>query len=174
VVLFANMGVPMLAVYWPVAWFALIPIVLIEVWVGIRLLKSTFRTLLPAAAWGNLVSTLVGIPVAWFALAATQAGFFDRMLPTDSLAGKFYAAVLQAPWLNPHNGQMYWMVPTAAVVLTIPFYLISVAIEAMVARWTLPAELRAQTYRWMWRANAASYLFLCVAVCVLCACKSWG
>jgi hypothetical protein len=64
-VAFANAGVPMLALAWPAQWLALIPIVLLECAVSSQSIQVPFRQLIWPVGKANLVSTLVGIPLAW-------------------------------------------------------------------------------------------------------------
>jgi hypothetical protein len=89
--LFANVGLPMICVYWPSAWIALVPIVLIEAWVGTRLLKIPFGSVLKTAFLGNFVSTLVGIPVTWLVLALIEFLFFGRAEGLQTIPHKLYA-----------------------------------------------------------------------------------
>jgi hypothetical protein len=61
----ADMGVPMLAVVWPLSWLLLIPVIAIEAVVAYRLLGNDWRKSFKISAIANLVSTLVGIPLVW-------------------------------------------------------------------------------------------------------------
>ena len=74
----------MLALAWPAQWLALIPIILVESEIFRRALQLPFRSLIKPIGKANLVSTLVGIPLAWLAMlllefAIGYAGF--AMMP---------------------------------------------------------------------------------------------
>jgi len=68
----ANIGLPMVAVYLPFAWFALIPIIFIEALYGARRYHLSFSRALLAQAIANGFSTVIGIPMAWFAIVLVQ------------------------------------------------------------------------------------------------------
>jgi hypothetical protein len=170
-VLFANTGLPMICVYWPSAWVAFIPIVIIESWVGVRLLKRPFGSCLKAAFVGNLISTLIGIPITWFVLLLIEGGL------SGQAQGKLYAVTIQSPWLIPYEKyeqDLYWTVPAAAFVLSIPFYLMSVLTEAPIANWFLTGVPRQEVFRWAHWGNAASYAFLFLVIVALCSIAELG
>jgi hypothetical protein len=166
--LLANAGVPMICVYWPSAWIMLLPIVLIEAWVGTRLLKTSFIPCLKAATAGNLVSTLVGIPATWLVLALLEMHFSGSSPDMSPALGKLYAVTLEAPWLGPAGDDLYWMIPVAALVLSVPFYVVSVLTEAPIARWFLPDVSRQDIFRWTRWGNTASYACIVLLVIAMC------
>lgn len=167
---YANIGVPMLAVVWPVSWALLVPVVLLEAWFARKLPGMPPRRAVLATATANVVSTLAGIPLVWALLLAA-----DFMLGGDAARGidtlwlRVYAVTVQAPWLIPYESELDWMVPAAAIVLLVPFFFASVFIErAVFLRFyrSQPELVR----RWSWRANLASYgLLLAVLVGILAA-----
>jgi hypothetical protein len=121
---------------------------------------ASFREAWRGAIWANLLSGLLGVPLAWLALVIAQiAGGATRAWGLDTPMDRLAAVTLQAPWLIPYEDDLYWMVPAASLVLLVPFYLVSVAAEYLVLR-----------YRWgaghghlmvgVMAANAASYLLL--------------
>ena len=59
----ANPIVPPIAIVWPVAWFALVPVILIEAAVACRVLGWSYGRSLTMASAANLLSTLVGVPI---------------------------------------------------------------------------------------------------------------
>ena len=132
----ANVGAPMLAVVWPCAWVLLIPIILVEALVAMRVLKQDFRAGLKTAGKANLISTFVGIPVTWILLLLIELMFWwagtawDFSLPVK----KTLAVTVQSPWLDPWESEFYWMVPAASAVLCVPFFFMSVWVENRVAR----------------------------------------
>jgi hypothetical protein len=163
----ANAGLPMIAVYWSLAWLAFLPILLIETWIGVRMLKSPGARTFGAVTAGNLLSTLLGIPLTWLALVAIEMKWFGDRAGVDSLAGKVYAVTAQAPWLIPYEGHLRWMIPAAVVVLSIPFCLISIVSEFLVARLILRDQPGWRLFAWQVRANAVSYLLLIVVTLIL-------
>jgi hypothetical protein len=163
---YANAGLPMLAVVWPLSWAALIPVIAIETAVGRRVADISWGRSLLGTALANAVSTLVGIPLTWGVLLAIQMvvpGGGGAELGIGTLGGKLFAVTLQAPWLIPYDTDLYWMVP-AAVLFMLPFFgVVSVFVERPLFR--LVAKCDALVARsWSWRANLTTYGILIAAV----------
>lgn len=167
--LFADTGIPMLAVVWPIAWLAFFPVVIIESSIALKGLGLGFRRAFVVTAAANAVSTLVGIPITWFILVVvsivTGGGVYrDLSIPTQALL----AVSQDAPWLVPYEHELGWMIPVAAIFLCIPFYFASVWIEYLVVRRMVPNSA-AQVRRFCWRANLWSYMAIIIfyAVCLV-------
>src|SRR5262249_4668872 len=109
----ANMGLPMVAVYLPFAWLALVPIILIEAGYGTRRYQLSLGRALVAQAIANGFSSVIGIPMTWFAIVLIQVAIIPGGI---GLA-----------WLAPDPS--WWSVALAVAVLTVLFYLMSVATE---------------------------------------------
>ena len=155
-----DIGLPMIAVYWPPAWLAFIPVVLIESVVGLRILRLGFSRIVIAAAVANLFSTLLGIPVTWFALALIELFAFGSARGFETPLQKLYAVTVQSPWLMPYGERSPWIVPVAAAALSIPMYIMSVVSEYVVARFFFRSVTRTKVFRWQLAGNAFSYIFL--------------
>jgi hypothetical protein len=148
----ADIGLPMVAVFLPPMWLALIPIILIEALLLKRLLPIKFaRALLPTSL-GNVASTLVGVPLTWLALAILELICCGSAKGLATVGSRLYAVTIQAPWLIPYEDEFYWMIPVALGVLAIPCFAVSVLIEAPINRFFLQ-ELG---HRDIWRATAIS------------------
>jgi hypothetical protein len=161
-ILLADAGVPMLAAVWPVAWLAFIPVVLIESFVALKSLGLAFRRSLAVNAAANAVSTLVGIPVTWFALVILQGVTGGGTWRTiDTPLQKIVAVCSQAAWLCPYEHDLGWMIPAAAMILCVPFFLVSVVIEYIVVRRMVTNPPR-HVRRFCWLANLASYSLIVV------------
>jgi hypothetical protein len=63
--LLADIGVPMIFVQWPLMLFALVPVIAIEALVVCKGLTLPYGRAFAGSAKANVVSTLVGVPVAW-------------------------------------------------------------------------------------------------------------
>ena len=158
----ANIGLPMVAVFLPPAWFALVPIIAIESAYGVWRFRIATGPTWAAVATANCISTLIGLPVTWVVLALGQLVLFG-WLPEFSIALPLgVLTVVGAPWLGPGAEKSPWMVPLASAVLTVPFYAMSVACEYLVVRRFMPDLSRHVLRSWMLGANAASYAFLLV------------
>jgi hypothetical protein len=164
----ADAGVPMLVVFWPPAILALLPIIFLEAWIGKLTLKEPFGRCVKVATVSNLFSTLLGIPLTWIVLVFLEAIAGNGGAPElHTFSQKVYAVTIQAPWLIPYEKDLYWMVPTAVVVLSVPFYLASVIWESRIAIRRLPERTAKEVWRWMWIANAASYILLVGCICAV-------
>lgn len=134
----ANAGVPMIFVALPTMVVALLPIILAEAVFAMPYLKLPFKMLLRLVARANFFSTFIGIPITWILLVVFQiisggTGMSNFNVP-DS---RFLAVTWQAPWMGPYEKQLFWMIPTAHLVLLIPFFFASWWVEYLVIRRSL-------------------------------------
>jgi hypothetical protein len=163
----ANVGLPMLAVAWPLSAPAFIPVVIIESWVVRRALGISWSSATTQMLKANFISTLVGIPLAWvisvaaeFSLAILIVNTTDsRSYPPPGL-GEVGNVILTAPWLGPINQGANWILPLAMIVLLVPFFLVSFWIEAWYVGRHLCPETPNQARLAIWKANAYSYTSL--------------
>lgn len=159
--LFANVGVPMIAVELPVMVVALIPIVLLEAVIYARLCHTTWNLAWRGSWWANVASTFIGIPVAWFVQVIVQmliggGSAWGIESPRDRLA----AVTLQSAWLIPYEKDLGWMIPAAAIVLLVPCLLVSIFMERFVLHRYWPESIRTGLTRNVTIANIISYLFI--------------
>jgi uncharacterized protein len=140
----ANIGLPMVAVYLPFAWFALVPIILIEAGYGTRRYRVSFRRALLAQGIANGFSSVVGIPMTWFAIVLVQVA----VAPGG----------IGPAWLLPDPS--WWSIALAIAVLTIVFYFMSVATEGFVVACFFREVPRQTIRRWIIQSNAITYVLL--------------
>jgi len=166
----ADAGIPMLAVVWPCSWILLLPVIAIESWVAVRFLNVSWKEAIRLAGLSNLVSTVLGIPVTWglcvlleMMVGIPGATALARYHVGDGSA--LYGLMITAPWLYPESP--YWMVLTAALILCVPFYFMSVWTEGLLVRRIAKAEQKPEAMRWAWRSNGASYALIVVMLVVL-------
>ena len=162
----ADAGLPMLAVAWPAYIVGLIPVVLIEAFVGVRRIGLTWPTALRTATIANLWSTFLGIPIVWllmlvaeFVIAFFIAGITMRLNLSSGWEDVLSPFIMVA-WIA---GDDPWTIYFAFVLLAIPFCVASIYIERRVALRCLP-EMPATVVRaWVRDANIWSYTLLVVA-----------
>jgi hypothetical protein len=168
-VAWANAGIPMLVLAWPVQILALIPIVLIESLVIAKSMQEGFRSQLWPVAKANLLSTLVGVPLAWLgmlAIEAAAAGLVFGLLPesvADVPAGRYAMYPLMAAWIG---GSTIVEFQVAFLVLAIPFFLISFFIEYRFLRRDYPESRHVLVRSAIKNGNAITYALLCLFVVV--------
>lgn len=160
---YADIGAPMIFITLPMLIIGLVPIIILETFVLMKLLRIAFKDGIKTAALMNVISTLVGIPVTWGALVFIQiftggGAAYGLQSPLQ----KFLAVTWQAPWLIPYESDLYWMVPSASLVLLIPFFFASYLIEALIARKILKGFDKAVLHRSVFLANISSYAVLFV------------
>jgi len=119
----ANVGLPMIAVVWPLMMLALLPIIAVETYVICTRLALSVWHAATVAAVANAFSTIIGIPITWFLL--------------------LFAPVIQrSAWLLPHQeeyeGQNDWVAATSALALLVPFLFASWLIECRIAVGMMP------------------------------------
>lgn len=159
----ANAGVPMIFLTWPGMALALIPVIFLEMRVIGKRLGLTPRRAFKVAAWANLLTTFVGVPLTWVILTVLEgATGGGRAYGIDTPAKKLLAVTWQAPWLIPYeaNHNLYWMVPAAMMWLLVPTFFMSWWLEYLAAARMLRDADRARLKSAMFKANLLSYAFL--------------
>lgn len=166
----ANAGLPMIVPSLGLMAIGLVPIIIIEQRVMARSLNLPAPRVYGAVTLGNLVSTVIGIPLTWLWC------WFAVGIPTDVVIGygnsttpvaKLAMVTLGAAWLPPVETDIHWMAPAAMLMLLVPFGLVSWAVESVIARRSLPEVPAAAVRTAVLRANLASYALLALGVVVL-------
>jgi hypothetical protein len=146
--LIADIGIPMIAFSLPAMVAALIPVILVEALYMRKRIVCGWWTILWTVGWANVVSTVVGVPIAWLVMVFCEFGIampVGSNFPAsfqNSAIGRFSLVLLSAPWLNPlSEGDAAWAIPLAAFVLLVPFLFISIWIEQIVVRRLLPKSV---------------------------------
>jgi hypothetical protein len=158
----ADAGVPMLAIVWPWSWVLLPVIIVLEAMVAACILKINVKQCFALATIANLISTLVGIPVTWIVLLIfeilTEMLFWIMPWLRSAPIGFILETIMQTPWLGPLINAPDWLLPTYTILLCVPFFLMSVWVEYLVAKFYLrDFGNRKLILRWSWMANSLSY-----------------
>ncbi len=154
----ANAGVPMLFLMWPVSWLLLVPIIIVEGAVLRNFIDLTRRRSVLVSAAANAASTLFGIPLTWLILLGIEVFLTDASAyGLETPVKRLLAFTVQAPWLNPYESALHWLVPAASLVLCVAFFLVSVFSERLVVRLLEPHADPVAVARWSWRANLITY-----------------
>jgi hypothetical protein len=161
----ADVGVPMLVLAFPLAFFLLVPIVVLETWISRSFAQISFRRRIVGVIAANAFSTLLGWPITWVALVMLQImiGAAEGIPALDTPWRLAASVTLQAPWLMPYPDEYYWMIPTAAIVLMIPAFFATLQFESWVLKYRWPEVSICERKRFVWRANFASYALLVAA-----------
>ena len=165
----ANVGLPMIVVAWPVAWFAFVPVALLEGLLYRRAFDISAMQAFRSSFLTNLFSTALGIPLAWGIplIPAVVFSSSNLELPRslESLVGIFYWPFWLMPWGDADIQSWSLLV---ALALLFPLFLIaSVLSEAWLLRFLHPASSRRQRWAVSFRANVWSYSFLALALLVI-------
>jgi hypothetical protein len=158
----ANIGVPMLIVQAPLMIMALPVVIFIEAALCRRWFEMDWKSALKATGIANAVSTLIGLPVMWVGLVAIQMVFGGGGVPKLSEPWfSIYSVTAQAAWLLPYEDRLYWMVPTACLVLLVPAFFVTVWIERMFYQRSIKSDAsRISISAATWRMHLFSYAFL--------------
>lgn len=159
---FADTGIPMLVLVWPVFGLALLPIIGIEyIILRKRLAGFTSKRLLLAASVSNITSTVIGIPLTWACLMGIQMlvpGGGSGYAQLGTFWNYFLSVTVQSPWLMPYESNLYWMIPVAFLVLLVPFFFVSYWIEAIVTvRLLKDKQKRLAIQKAVWVGNVCTY-----------------
>ncbi len=172
----ADAGIPMIAFSYPIVLLLFLPIVLIEAAYIRSKMMTTWRTSLIVAGKANLVTTLLGFPLAWVLMFLLEmAGWlflsplrdnfphFDVAL--GSVPGRVLLGILSSAWLGPTNSKI--AITSAFVFLFVPAFVLSGWIEAKMVVADLNPDDFHTVKRTVWKANLLSYLFLAVVGAVI-------
>lgn len=118
----------------------LIPVIVIEGFLCKKWLGLTTWDAMKSNAISNLVSTLIGVPVAWATMFGVEMATFGVIQRSNAIQNwqspiaKVIWLFLGSAWIGPTNRQTVWLVPAATLVLLVPFFLASYGIEYWVIR----------------------------------------
>ena len=132
--LLADAGIPMIALTFPLMLMLLIPVIVIEGLLCKKWLGLTNWEAMKSNAVSNLVSTLVGIPLAWAIMLGLQFGAMasvgrSHFLAFNSPLATMVALLLNSAWIPSVEGSDLWWIPAAILVLLVPFFFASYGIE---------------------------------------------
>jgi hypothetical protein len=149
----ANAAVPMLVITLPVMVFALVPIILIEMFILKVTVGSTWRRAAFVTSAANAASTFVGVPMAWAAFLVIEIVVGYPAGDFNINAGPVIEAIVFAAWLGPDERSLYWMVPFSSMVLLIGYFYVSFGFEKAVVVRLLKDQPRGSIRLAVWRAN---------------------
>jgi hypothetical protein len=164
IVLLADAGLPMIFVTFPLMLLALIPVILVEIRVAEPKLEGASGKPAWAIGVANVVSTIIGVPIAWAAMLGVEllAANFNLFGNAQRLTAM--DVILGAAWTGPPDRSDQWIVPAAAMILLIPTFFVSWYLEAFIVAKMVEPEwpiVRAA----MLKANLASYALLFACGC---------
>lgn len=154
----ADVGIPMLYFVYPALVLLLLPIIVLEALPARTVLGCSLPAALKVSAAANALSALVGVPVTWLALLLVEVAamaVFSQFPQPPRILGGILGFSLGSAWLSPVREA--WPIDVAAMVLCVPFYFMSVWVEARVARRLLPSATDESVRRWSRQANLLSY-----------------
>ena len=163
----------MIFIHWPLMLCALLPVIILEALFIRRWLTLSLRDAFVGVGKANVLSTLVGVPLAWLAMLAME---FAVMLPLGLAADKWKWELdgpvwqvlwflFSVAWLGPAEGYLHWMVPAAVALLLVPCFYLSVLLERRSCTRTWTTADAARVRRGVFAANVASYALLFVLAC---------
>ena len=168
--LFANIGLPMIFISYPMMLAAFLPVVFIESYLLSIFIKFPFNKTVGPVFIANLATTVVGFPISW----ALLLGF--ELLTTggscgpgfDNLALGVLTVILESAWLCPWENVNYgkMIIPLALIVSFVVAFFLSVLVEKLILIKVIDGVEKKKLKRAVWIANAVSYLFLTVYVII--------
>jgi hypothetical protein len=175
--IFADAGIPMLALQMPMMVCLLIPVIIVETLLVRRWLPLTGKEAYLGTSVANVASTIVGVPFAWalmlvmeliITIPLSMAEYHWHWL-MNSPVWSFIVFLASVAWFGPAEGNpnLYWMIPTALAILLIPSFIVSVWIETRICLRFWRHLDTASVRRAVFRANLASYGVLFFVACGL-------
>ena len=137
--LLADAGLPMISLAFPAMLVLLIPVIVVEGFLCKKWLGLTTWRAMEANAWSNLASMIFGIPVAWaimFGVELASFGIIERsnvIRDGHSPLAQVIGLLLGSAWIMPSRHNL-WLVPAATLILLVPFFFASYAIEYRVIK----------------------------------------
>ena len=160
---YANVGVPMVFITLPYMIISLIPVILNEAYIVLKILVLPYLRSCKIMTISNLVSTLIGIPITWIILVLLEIFTVgDRALGLGEPATRLMSVTWQAPWLIPYESNLYWMIPSATLTLLVPFFLASWSIEYHVSKMLLRKTDKRILNSAIFNANLTTYIIYLV------------
>jgi len=170
----ANVGIPVIAVTFMGMAYALIPVILIEATVFIaRLDVSVWKSVMVITVT-NLVTTFVGMPVTWllfFLVSSLGSSLLIESLPklwrpqNQYLYTNFFT-----PWWHPSpdiERNLHWIFPTAMLILFVPFFFSSWFIEYQLAYRMFENLDRGKLNDAIFAGNLLTYALFALVVAVI-------
>lgn len=160
---YANVVLPSLMYQWPAMFFMFIPVLTIEFIVFVCCLPVAWGRALYAATACNVVSTIIGVP-----LASVSAAFVGQIL---YFIGKFLGIrEVGEPWrsilrliANTYLSSVrttHWITPASMLLWLVPCFFITVFIERLVCSDILDTLDKTTVRKCVCRANLYSYTLL--------------
>ena len=169
----ADAGIPMIVLQMPAMVCALVPVILVEGLLVRHWLPLSYKDAFRGTAVANLVSTIVGVPLAWLFMFAMELGILIPVATAadhwhwqmDSPVCRVLEFLVSVAWLGPDEKHLYWMIPAALALLLIPSFMVSVWIERRIGRRHWPHLDVASVRSAVFKANLASYALLFLLAC---------
>jgi hypothetical protein len=139
--LVADAGLPMILLTFPAMLLLLIPVIGIEAFLCKKWLGLTTRDAIRSNTIANLVSTIIGIPIAWAFMFGVEFATLGGILSTgpvledsNSPLARVILFVLSSAWIAPPERGHVWIIPCAVLVLLVPFFFASYGVEYVVIK----------------------------------------
>lgn len=164
IAVYANAGVPMIFISYPVMLFSLIPIILVESGIFVKILNISFKKSMLSNSISNIVSTTAGFPLAWFFLLFIEqiTTGFSCGPGFDTIQNSIITAIVEAAWLCPWEKYLYWLIPTAFMINVIIAFFISILIEYFLNKKFYPEHDKKNIRKATIYANIFSYSILLI------------
>ena len=159
IVAYANAGVPMIFLSYPVMLIALLPVIFLETGIFKKVVTIPYKNALVSNGVANAISTIAGFPLAWgFLLAIELISTGGSCGPGFSTLPKsIITVIVEAAWLCPHEGHLYWLIPIAFIISLIVAFFISVLIEYYINRRFHREHDKGRVLKAVSLANISSY-----------------
>ncbi len=140
VVLFADAGIPMIFLTFPLMLMLLIPVVIVEGLLCRKWLNLATWEAMKSNLVSNLASTIIGVPLAWAVMLGVEFIMFGIIDTNNAISNwrspiaQVISLLLASAWIGPPDQNNAWVIPAATLVLLVPFFLASYAIEYRVMK----------------------------------------
>ncbi|HEY9714669.1 MAG TPA: hypothetical protein V6C72_14475, partial [Chroococcales cyanobacterium] len=158
-------GVPIGVVMMAPMWSSLVMVIPLHALLAMHMLELSSSQCWRLSVVACCYSTIIAIPVTWIGLVVLMAvvwllmSIFGGQSLLDRLS-TLAIFLLSIPWVCGPEPDLHWMIPTAEVLLLIPFFFVSIWTENLVGRRLFTAQSPEAILHWAWTANSVSYAIL--------------
>jgi hypothetical protein len=161
---YANAGVPMIFISYPVMLLMLVPIIGIESFAFYKIYNVSYKRSLLSNSVSNAVSTLAGYPLAWgflfgIEIITTGGGCGPGF---DTVPDSIITVIVESAWICPRESYLYWLVPAAFIISLFVAFVFSLIIEYYINRLFYKSHDRILLRKAVLLSNIFSYALLLV------------
>jgi len=159
---YADIPIPTLMYVFPGMIYLLLPIVILEGWVGVKKIGLDWKKAFHISITANLSSTLLGVPFTYLIFGGAAYSFYGSKPaePLKTISMYLLQPFLWFPDMEP------WVYPISILALLVPMFFVTVWVEQWIAGKMLKERTDSKIIakKWSRLANLASYILIALVL----------